>query len=200
MLSASAAERRRLQLSIDICCRCGRSAANSPAAVAAVDRWNTQMDSLADGRTDGRTDGRPLHEPCYALREQGGISGGVTSHQQPRHKGTGERCAQQTDTCTDHATLRRLQQQPAFNATHAQRPNDSTFGREVVHVADPERSAAMNDLLADDGEAVDVAFLAAFRRSTRQPQQLRRSPQLRYSHQPAPQHAHPPSRLTGRAA
>jgi len=50
----------------------------------------------------------------------------------------------------------------------------------------------MNDLLADDGEAVDVAFLAAFRRSTRQPQQLRRSPQLRYSHQPAPQHIHHP--------
>jgi len=44
-LPTFAAEHRRLQLSIDICCRRPRSAANQPHAAAAVDR--------RDSRTDG---------------------------------------------------------------------------------------------------------------------------------------------------
>ena len=65
-LPAFAAERRRLQhgarsalAAIDRhVLSTGRSAANSPAAVAAVDR--------RDRRTDGRTDTRPLRRPCCA--------------------------------------------------------------------------------------------------------------------------------------
>jgi len=57
-LPTFAAERRRLQLgaqhvSIDICCRRRRSAANLPSAVAADDRWDRQ--------TDGQTPDRYIH-------------------------------------------------------------------------------------------------------------------------------------------
>jgi len=50
-LPAYAAERRlqAYRLSIDICCRRPRSAANQPNAAAAVDRRHRQT----DGRTDG---------------------------------------------------------------------------------------------------------------------------------------------------
>jgi len=48
----SSALNMTLSLSTDICCRRRRSAANPPAAVAAVDRWDRQMDA------------RPLHRPC----------------------------------------------------------------------------------------------------------------------------------------
>jgi len=43
--------------------RAGPSAANPPAAVAAVDRRDRQTD------TDGRTDARSLHRPCCAYNE-----------------------------------------------------------------------------------------------------------------------------------
>jgi len=46
------------QLSVDICCRRPRSAANPRAAAAAIDRL--------DRHTDGRTDTRPLHRPCFS--------------------------------------------------------------------------------------------------------------------------------------
>jgi len=63
MLSTFAAERRRLlhdaysmPAAINrYLLHAGRSAAN-PAATAAVNRWDRQM--------DGRTDARPLHRPC----------------------------------------------------------------------------------------------------------------------------------------
>ena len=59
---------------------CRNSACRNNACRNTACRNSAMYPSL----TDGRTDGRPLHEPCYALRGQGGISGGVTSHQQPR--------------------------------------------------------------------------------------------------------------------
>jgi len=40
----------------------GRSAANPPAVVAAVNQW----DRPTNGQTDRRTDARPLHRPCSA--------------------------------------------------------------------------------------------------------------------------------------
>jgi len=51
-----------------------------------------------------------------------------------------------------------------------------TFHWRVLVVFKPERSLAVNNLLADDGEAVNVAFLRAFRRRIGQAQQLRRRP------------------------
>ena len=80
-LPAFAAERRRLHY----CARsaptavdryllpAGRSAANPPAAVAAVDRW--------DRRTDGETDTRPLHRPCCAC-----CAGSVKSYRKDKSK------------------------------------------------------------------------------------------------------------------
>ena len=72
-LPAFAAERRRLlhgacsaPAAIDrYLLPAGRSAANSPAAMVAVDRW--------DRRTDGRTDARSLHEP-YSTYYAGSVN------------------------------------------------------------------------------------------------------------------------------
>jgi len=43
-----------------------------------------------------------------------------------------------------------------------------TFGRNVLVIFEPERSLAINDFLADNGKAVDVALLRAFWRDVRQ--------------------------------
>jgi len=60
MLLAFAAERRRrLQISIDICCRRLRSAANPSAVAAAVNRWDRQMDRQTDGQNKRYTDPTP---------------------------------------------------------------------------------------------------------------------------------------------
>jgi len=56
-------------------------------------------------------------------------------------------------------------------------PGGQTVRRHVA-VLDPERSVAVHNLLADDGEAVDVALLRALGRRVDQPQQLGRRPQL----------------------
>jgi len=56
---APAARRRSALAAIDRCLLpTGRSAAEPPAAVAVIDRWDRQ--------TDGRTDSRPLHRPWSA--------------------------------------------------------------------------------------------------------------------------------------
>jgi len=62
-LLAFAAERgqQAYQLSIDVCCRRPRSAANPPHADAAVNR---RTDGRTGEQTDERTDTRPLHTPC----------------------------------------------------------------------------------------------------------------------------------------
>ena len=52
-LPAFAAERRRLQHGT-YSCRCRRSAANPPAAVAVVDRRERRTDGQTDGRTPYR--------------------------------------------------------------------------------------------------------------------------------------------------
>jgi len=56
-------------------------------------------------------------------------------------------------------------------------PSGQTVRRHVA-VLDPEWSVAVHNLLADDGEAVDVALLRALGRRVDQPQQLGRRPQL----------------------
>ena len=53
---------RQQQQSIDICCPRLTSAANPPAAAAAVDRRDRQT-----GRTDGRTDTRPFYDAYRIL-------------------------------------------------------------------------------------------------------------------------------------
>ena len=58
MLLALAAE-RRLQISIDICCRRPRSAANPSAVAAAVNRWDRQTDRQTDGQNKRYTDPTP---------------------------------------------------------------------------------------------------------------------------------------------
>jgi len=54
----------------------------------------------------------------------------------------------------------------------------STFRWNILVIFQPERSLAVDDFLADDGKAVDVAFLCSFRRRIRQSQQFRRRPQF----------------------
>jgi len=82
---------------------------------------------------------------------------------------------------TDRQTDRQRDSSQCFASCRSNNKN-STFRREVIHVADPERATSVNDLLTDDGKAVDVAFLTAFRWTTSQTQQFRRCPQLRYRH------------------
>jgi len=60
-----------------------------------------------------------------------------------------------------------------------------TFGRDrLVIIATAEQPGAVEDLVQDDGEAVDVSFLSSRRhsddRQTLRFQQLRRRPQQRY--------------------
>lgn len=52
-----------------------------------------------------------------------------------------------------------------------------TLWRQVLLIFDPERSSAVNDLLTDDGEAVDICFLRSFHSVDRKSEYLRGLPQ-----------------------
>lgn len=51
-----------------------------------------------------------------------------------------------------------------------------TVRRQIRHVIDPERTVAVNYLLADDGEAVHIGFLCTLDRYLIHPQQFRGGP------------------------
>lgn len=62
------------------------------------------------------------------------------------------------------------------------RPDDVTdqqltLWRQMFLIFDPERSFAVNDLLTDDGEAVDICFLRSFHLVNRKSEYLRGLPQ-----------------------